>query len=552
MTNDVPGLKLCSAVIAGLLLAALNGGSAPANKAPVEKHSEKAPESYRWLPFDPVAQPAVPNLNRRWAANPIDAFIAAEHQRHGLKPRPHASKELLLRRVYLDLIGLAPTPEQLRAFEADSSPQAYERVVDRLLEDPRYGERWGRHWMDIWRYSDWAGWSGGNQIRDSKPHIWRWRDWIIESLNQDKGYDRMLLEMLAADELAPEDTDTLRATGFLVRNYKMLSREQWMEDTVKHTSQAFLGLTMGCAKCHDHMYDPILQKEYYQMRAIFEPYQVRTDRLPGQLDTMKDGLVRAYDTATNTPTYLFLRGDERRPDTNRVIAPDVPKVLGGKLAIEPVKLPRLAASPDKREFVVRDTIAASERALAEARDALTKAQTNHVEETSKFREQELAATVAEAQHAVLLACLRAEKLEGQGARTGEAWEQLATEVNASQRKLALAEARLNLHKAQLAQKEAQHKVDQAAAKAAQTNAALLPVANTKGDPTPSKKDPGEKLAKQLESARQKTAENEKALADAEKALQSKPATTYKPRPTEEFPARSTGRRLAFAQWVANT
>src|SRR5205085_6576546 len=114
------------------------------------------------------------------------------------------------------------------------------------------------------------------------------------------------------------------------------------------------------------------------------------------------------------------------------------------------------------------------------------------------------------------------------------------------------EARLNLHKAQLAQKEAQHKADQAAAKAAQTNAALLPVANTKGDPTPSKKDPGEKLAKQLESARQKTAENEKALADAEKALQSKPATTYKPRPTEEFPARSTGRRLAFAQWVANT
>src|ERR1041384_820321 len=122
-----------------------------------------------------------------------------------LTPRPEATKDVLLRRVYLDLIGLSPTPEEQRTFAADASSDAYEKVVDRLLDDPRYGERWGRHWMDIWRYSDWAGWSGGNQIRDSQPHIWRWRGWIVESLNQDKGYDRMILEMLAADELAPED-----------------------------------------------------------------------------------------------------------------------------------------------------------------------------------------------------------------------------------------------------------------------------------------------------------------------------------------------------------
>src|SRR5688572_25213801 len=208
--------------------------------------------------------------------------------------------------------------------------------------------------MDIWRYSDWAGWSGGNQIRDSKPHIWRWRDWIIESLNKDKGYNQMVLEMLAADELAPEDTNTLRATGFLVRNYKMLSREQWLEDTVKHTSQAFLGLTMGCAKCHDHMYDPISQGEYYQLRAIFEPHQVRTDQVPGEVDTAKAGLVRVYDTQTNRTTWFFERGDERRPDTNRVIRPAVPKALngGGELPIAEVDLPREAAFPGKRGFVI--------------------------------------------------------------------------------------------------------------------------------------------------------------------------------------------------------
>src|SRR5207244_3263373 len=119
--------------------------------------------------------------------------------------------------------------------------------------------------------------------------------WIVESLNADKGYDRMIQEMLAADELCPEDTNTLRATGFLVRNFNKQSREQWLEDTVNHTSKAFLGVTMHCAKCHDHMFDPISQPEYYRFRAVFEPYNVRIDRLPGGPDISKDGLARAYD-----------------------------------------------------------------------------------------------------------------------------------------------------------------------------------------------------------------------------------------------------------------
>jgi len=120
-----------------------------------------------------------------------------------------------LRRVYFDLIGLSPSSQDLAAFENDTSADAYEKVVDRLLADPRYGERWARHWMDVWRYSDWAGWTGGNQVRDSKPHIWRWRDWIVESLNNDKGYDQMVVEMLAADEIAPSSAEANAAIAKL-------------------------------------------------------------------------------------------------------------------------------------------------------------------------------------------------------------------------------------------------------------------------------------------------------------------------------------------------
>src|SRR5678815_4001584 len=117
--------------------------------------------------------------------------------------------------------------------------------------------------MDVWRYSDWAGWSDGNQIRDSKPHIWRWRDWIIESLNADKPYDRMIVEMLAADEVLPVDRDALRATGFLARSYYIFNRDTWLDDVIEHTNRAFLGVTMQCAKCHDHKYDPVAQVDYY-------------------------------------------------------------------------------------------------------------------------------------------------------------------------------------------------------------------------------------------------------------------------------------------------
>ncbi len=504
--------------------------------------------SYQWKPFETVRKPPVPKVkNKSWVRNPIDAFIAADHQLHELRASPEASKPVLLRRLHLDLIGLSPTPEEQRQFLADNSSRAYEKVVDRLLADPRYGERWGRHWMDVWRYSDWAGWSDGNQIRDSKPHIWRWRDWIVESLNADKGYDRMVLEMLAADEATPLDENALRATGFLVRNYKMLSREQWMEDTIKHTSQAFLGVTVGCAKCHDHMTEPISQRDYYRLRAVFDPHNIRTDRLPGELDTAKLGLVRAYDTTTNAITYLFVRGDERHPDTNQVMEAAVPpalcgstalKLANGRLTPQSVDLPFFASQPDRREFVIQDLIAASGKAIQDARIARENSKTNSALSPEKLKEMELGISVAEAKCEALMATLKVEEFERNLGKEAESWRTAATEAVSTQRKAAVEEAKLKHHQNSMALSEAQRKSDE--------------LSKASSDPAKPKADVIDKAAKEIESARKKLTEGEKSLADAEKELQAAPNTAYKPRPVESYPATSTGRRLAFARWLTET
>ncbi|MFO0840815.1 MAG: DUF1549 and DUF1553 domain-containing protein [Gemmataceae bacterium] len=310
-------------------------------------------DAYAWQPFEPARRPPVPAAGRGWARNPVDAFLAAGHAKLDLRPRPEAPKHVLLRRVYLDLIGLPPSREQLRAFLADPSPDAYEKVVEHLLSSPLHGERWGRHWMDVWRYADWAGY--GAEVRDSKKHIWHWRDWIVESLNQDKPYDRMVHEMLAADELAPADPGALRATGFLVRNWYLFNRNVWLDRIVEHTGKAFLGVTLNCARCHDHFYDPLTMRDYYAFRAIFEPHDVRTDRVPGVADVNLDGLPRVYDASPGVPTYVFERGDPASSDRTKVIAPGVPEALGGAFRPTPVPLPRVAWDHDRRPLAVRES-----------------------------------------------------------------------------------------------------------------------------------------------------------------------------------------------------
>jgi hypothetical protein len=495
----------------------------------------KARNAYPWTPFETVQRATVPKVrNTAWVRNAVDAFIAAEHEERGLTPRPEATKPVLLRRVYLDLIGLPPTPAELHAFLEDPAADAYERVVDRLLASPQYGERWGRHWMDIWRYSDWAGY--GKQVRDSQPHIWRWRDWIIESLNSDKGYDRMILEMLAGDELTPEDPNILRATGYLVRNYKLLSREKWMQDVVDHTAQAFLGVTLGCARCHDHMYDPIRQKEYYQVRAIFEPHQVRIDRLPGELDTAKDGLARAYEAKPEAATFLYLRGDDRTPDKTP-LDPGVPELLGGRFpTIEPVPLPPAAYVPDKRDFVVRETLAASQASIPKAHAAAARPRrlalaavgylllegqplrvTVRLATAMKAFEAALLAEedaiLAELKHQALDAAVRAEQLEDAGLKASAAWETTAREASQLQKQLAVREARRQL--------AASHQAERTAP------------------------------AKTRAEAVKKAADAEKAFTQAEAEAKKPVTTAYAKRPVTVYPTTSTGRRLAFARWIAD-
>ncbi|HKD35608.1 MAG TPA: DUF1549 domain-containing protein, partial [Pirellulales bacterium] len=223
--------------------------------------------------FQPVKRPPIPKVkNGQWVANPIDAFILAKLEAKGLEPNPPADKRELVRRLYYDLTGLPPSSAEVEAFVADRSPQAYETLVDRLLFSPHYGEKWGRNWLDLVRYAE----SNSYERDDPKPHAWRYRDYVIRSLNDDKAFDRFIREQLAGDELSDPDDDCLIATGY----YRLgiwddepgdrdLARFDGLDDIVTTTCQVFLGLTVDCARCHDHKIDPIPQRDYYRILAFF-------------------------------------------------------------------------------------------------------------------------------------------------------------------------------------------------------------------------------------------------------------------------------------------
>ena len=224
--------------------------------------------------FKPVAPQQPPAVKRKdWVINPIDNFILARLEAAGLEPNPPADKLALLRRVTYDLTGLPPTPEEVDAFLADTSPNAYEKVVDRLLASEQYGERWARHWLDVVRYGE----SNSFERDNPKPNVWRYRDYVIRSLNNDKPYDRFIIEQLAGDELPDRSAETIIATGFYRLGVwddepadRLQARYDELDDIVSTTSQAFLGLTINCARCHDHKIDPIPQADYYKLLAFFQ------------------------------------------------------------------------------------------------------------------------------------------------------------------------------------------------------------------------------------------------------------------------------------------
>jgi Protein of unknown function (DUF1549)/Protein of unknown function (DUF1553) len=236
--------------------------------------SQEAKEEKHWA-FQPVTRPAVPSVSdRSWVRTPIDAFILSRLEKVRLKPAPPADRRTLLRRVYLDLIGLPPNPDEQIRFLNDSSPTAFERVVDDLLSRPQYGERWARHWLDTVRYAE----SNGYERDGAKPNAWRYRDYVIDSLNRDKPYDRFLTEQIAGDEIPGSNAETQIATTFMRLGTwddepadPKIDRYDQLDDVLGTTATAFLGVTLRCARCHDHKFEPFMQEDYYRLLAVFEP-----------------------------------------------------------------------------------------------------------------------------------------------------------------------------------------------------------------------------------------------------------------------------------------
>jgi mono/diheme cytochrome c family protein len=505
-------------------------------RSPGDEKPEPDPREH-WA-FQPVKRPALPPP-REFASeqgNALDAFVNDALAKEGLTPLPEASPATLLRRVHVDLIGLPPTRDELHAFLRDRAPGAYERVVDRLLTDPRHGERWARHWMDVWRYSDWYGRRSANDVWNSAPQIWRWRDWIVRSLIADKGYDRMLSEMLAADEIAPLDDEAAVATGFLIRNWYALNPNQWMRDNIEHTGKAFLGLTFNCAHCHDHKYDPISHEDYFRFRAIFEPLHVRQDRWPGEADpgpfqdyeyvkTRKPnrlGAVRVFDKQPDAKTWFYTGGDERnRVEDRPAITPGVPAFLAaGGMAIQPVPLPKDAVHPGLRPAIQETELAGRLATITGAEDELLKLTAKTEATATALAKARASLVAARAELASSIARLAADQAKHGDTPAAEKIA-LAMKAGRAERDAAVATA------------EAAH----AAAKHQSALAEALPLADAEA------RDTAVAVAK-------------KSLADAKAALDKAEAARSSAKSPESYtamsavyPAQSTGRRKALAEWI---
>ncbi len=246
-------------------------------------------EDKRYWAFQPLRRPSLPTVSNHNEAAPIrtaiDAFVQEQLDASELQFAPPADARTLMRRVYFDLIGVPPTVGEAQEFLAEADqPGAYERLVERLLDDPRYGEKWARHWLDLVRYAE----SDGFNQDAYRPNAYLYRDWLIRSLNEDKPYDQMVLEQIAGDELDETNPDFLAATGYLrhwIYEYNQRDvRTQWsniLNDLTDVTGEVFFGLGVGCARCHDHKFDPLLQRDYYRLQASFATFMPRDDRLYG-------------------------------------------------------------------------------------------------------------------------------------------------------------------------------------------------------------------------------------------------------------------------------
>jgi hypothetical protein len=300
--------------------------------------AEKGSRHWAFQGIRPVAIPSVRDC--QWVQNPIDSFVLSRLEARGWRPAPAVERKALLRRVVLDVVGLPPSVAEQKAWEHDTAADAYERLIERLLASPHYGERWARHWLDVARYAD----TNGYERDADKPQVWRYRDYVIQSFNADKPFDRFVMEQLAGDELPDASPETIIATGFLrlgpwddePADPKVDHFDQ-LDDMVAATSQAFLGLTLGCARCHNHKFEPLSMHDYYSMVAVFHPLKrpqngrTELDRpaLPPGQSAWIFPVTRGYFLQELSPkapaTYILTRGQPSRPGAE--VGPGVPAVL---------------------------------------------------------------------------------------------------------------------------------------------------------------------------------------------------------------------------------
>jgi hypothetical protein len=359
MRQIYPTAILAATACLALPIDAQASGASP-DSAATEKH---------WA-FQPVRRPDVPvSSGRGEARNPIDRFIGAKLEAEGITPVDAADRRTLIRRLFLDMIGLPPKPEEVRAFLDDQAPDAVAKLVDGLLARPQFGERWARHWLDVVRYAETNGYERDGQ----KPEAWRYRDYVIDALNRDKPYDRFLIEQLAGDEVERSDAAAQIATTFLRLGTwddepaePMVDRYDQLDDVMGTAATAFLGITLRCARCHDHKFEPFSQVDYYRMLAVFEPLKRPQD---GRNELVRpvgtEAELAAYQSALATFNTELTQAWDRvesliKPEINRLLAPAAPaqeaKPAGKPLMLSPEAVKALRTEPARRTASERNLV----------------------------------------------------------------------------------------------------------------------------------------------------------------------------------------------------
>jgi len=343
---------------------------------PLTAESNAAPDASSHWAFQPLQTEMVPAiLDDDWSRNSIDPFVLRRLRESGLVPASEADRVTLIRRLSFDLTGLPPSVEEVDEFLADDAPDAYERLVDRLLASPHYGERWGRHWLDLARYADSSGFH--NDL--DRPTAWRYRDYVVRSFNDDKPYARFVAEQIAGDEIDGANEETLVATGFCrngpsnddnMGNDKEKYRLDQLDDVISTTSSVFLGLTLGCARCHDHKYDPLPTADYYRFLAIFNTTEksggVKHIKTSQKIENAESAPLALIETSARPrPTFVLKRGNNRTPGEE--VQPGVPAALSFRDLAFPAPVAGPSSTGQRRalaEWITHPSNALTYRVLA--------------------------------------------------------------------------------------------------------------------------------------------------------------------------------------------